>query len=137
MRLLIICIFLIVNLGFGIINNPNQEKLDGKWIPVRQEFAGSSLPSSSFEKQTLVINDSMYVVTAESVDKGTLKYSDGKMDIFGKDGINSGKHFTAIYKLDKEQLTICYNLKGDVYPASYETKGHPMFFLSVFKKSDQ
>jgi hypothetical protein len=56
------------------------------------------------------------------------------MDIFGKEGVNSGKHFTAIYKLENEYLTICYNLSGNAYPETFETKGKPMYFLSVFKK---
>ncbi|WP_410962819.1 hypothetical protein, partial [Salmonella sp. SAL4446] len=61
----------------------------------------------------------------------------GKMDIYGKDGVNNGKHFTTIYKYQDEQLTICYNLAGDKYPESYETKGKPTYFLAVFKKTDK
>jgi len=37
-------------------------------------------------------------------------------------------------KHENEQLTICYNLKGDNYPETFETKGKSMYFLSVFKK---
>jgi uncharacterized protein (TIGR03067 family) len=87
-----------------------------------------------FQTQKLIITDSIYTLKAESVDKGTLKYKDGQMDINGKDGVNAGKHFTAIYKIENDQLTICYNLKGDVYPSNFETKSAPTFFLSVFKK---
>ena len=75
-------------------------------------------------------------MTAESVDKGILKYKGGQMDIYGKEGVNAGKHFTAIYKMENERLTICYNLKGDVYPSNFETKSAPTFFLSVFKKNN-
>ena len=113
--------------------NPNE--LNGLWLPIRQEFSGTPLPATVLEKQTLTISDNTYTVVAESVDKGELKYSDGKMDIYGKEGVNTGKHFMAIYKVESGQLTICYNLKGDSYPESYETKGKPLFFLSVFKKS--
>jgi hypothetical protein len=48
--------------------------------------------------------------------------------------VNSGKHFTGLYKLENGQLTVCYNLKGDKYPDSFDTKGKPMYFMSVFKK---
>ena len=57
------------------------------------------------------------------------------MDIYGKEGVNSGKHFTAIYKFEEGLLTICYNLSGDRYPEAFETKGKPMYFLSVFKRN--
>src|SRR5437870_13617649 len=82
--------------------------LNGVWIPVKQEIGGKPLPVALFEKQKLTISDSTYTFVAESVDKGTLKYSDNKMDIYGREGVNAGKHFTAIYKMESGQLTICY-----------------------------
>ena len=108
--------------------------LDGTWIPVKQEMGGRELPPAAFAKQQLIILDSTYTFTAESVDKGVVKYSGGKMDIYGKEGVNTGKHFTALYKYEPGQLTICYNLTGNSYPESFETKGKPMLFLSVYKK---
>ena len=108
--------------------------LNGSWTPIKQEISGKDLPTGVFQKQKLIIIDSIYTFSAESVDKGTLKYKSGQMDIYGKEGVNTGKHFTAIYKLDNEQLTICYNLKGDTFPSAFETKSKPTLFLSVFKK---
>jgi uncharacterized protein (TIGR03067 family) len=108
--------------------------LNGDWSPLRQEISGKQLPTAAFEKQTLTLKDSVYTVVAESVDKGVVRYKDGKMDIYGKEGVNSGKHFAAIYKLENGQLSICYNLKGDSYPETFETKGKPLFFMSVFRK---
>ena len=108
--------------------------LNGSWKPVREEFGGSELPPASFEKQKLTIIDSNYTFIAESVDKGIARYKDGKMDIYGKDGVNSGKHITAIYKFENDLLIICYNLSGDKYPEAFETKGNPTYFLTTFKK---
>jgi uncharacterized protein (TIGR03067 family) len=109
-------------------------KLNGTWVPVMQEIGGTLLPATLFEKQQLILQDTSYTVMAESVDKGTVKYKDGKMDIYGKEGVNKGKHFTAIYKIENEQLSICYNLKGDAYPESFQTSGKAYYFLSLFKK---
>lgn len=109
-------------------------KLSGTWVPVKQEMGGTMLPKAVFENQKLIINDSTYTVIAESIDKGVVKYRDDKMDIYGREGVNAGKHFTAIYKYENEQLTVCYNLLGNSYPEAFETKGKPMYFLSVFKK---
>jgi len=108
--------------------------LNGSWTPVKQEIGGNQLPAIVFQKQKLIVLDSNYMFTAESVDKGTLQYQNGQMDIYGKEGINNGKHYTAIYKLANDQLTICYNLAGDSYPAAFETKSKPTLFLSVFTK---
>jgi uncharacterized protein (TIGR03067 family) len=109
-------------------------KLNGSWKPVREEIGGSELPPAAFEKQKLIVSDSNYTFIAESIDKGVAIYKDGKMDIYGKDGVNKGKHFTSIYKFENELLLICYNLSGDKYPEAFETKSKPTYFLVTFKK---
>ncbi len=108
--------------------------LNATWVPIKQEIGGTSLPKAVFETQKLIISDSNYTFIAESIDKGVVKYMVDKMDIYGQQGVNAGKHFTAIYKFENEQLSICYNLAGDSYPQTFETKGKPMYFLSIFKK---
>ena len=130
--LFIICLGISCTGTKNVTSKPN--KLNGTWIPIKQEIGGSVLPNIAFAKQRLVINDSTYTLTAESVDKGIVKYNGNKMDIYGRDGINKGKHFTAIYKYENEELTICYNLAGDSYPETFDTKGKRLFFLCIFKK---
>ncbi|MBI3512102.1 MAG: hypothetical protein HY064_15700 [Bacteroidetes bacterium] len=112
----------------------NSGKLNGTWIPVVEEMNGSQLPDSSFAKQKLVINDSNYTFTAESVDKGIVMYSDDQhMDIYGKDGVNAGKHITARWGVDGGMLNINYNLKGDEYPSTFDTKGNSSYFSCSFR----
>jgi uncharacterized protein (TIGR03067 family) len=136
MRTLIISLFLLLTIGCATTRNSkgNSHNLNGTWLPVRQEMGGALLPDSFFAHQKLIMSDTSYTVMAESIDKGVVKYGDGKMDIYGKDGVNAGKHFTAIYKYENEQLTVCYNLLGDSYPATFETKPKTLLFLSVFNK---
>ena|SRR5690242_4268294 len=136
MRFIIICTYLLLAFSCSTrkSNSNGPIVLNGSWTPVKQEIAGKELPPAMFQNQKLVINDSTYKFTAESVDKGIITFKNGKMDIFGKEGVNAGKHFTAIYKLDNGQLTICYNLRGDTYPVAFETKSSPALFLSSFKK---
>ena len=130
-----ILFFLLVTGLSSVAQKPiDNKKLDGIWVPVKLEIDGAPLPPATFEKQKLTLSDSNYIFVAESVDKGIARYSDGKMDLYGRDGVNAGKHFTAIYKLENEQLVVCYNLAGDSYPENFETKGKPTFFLAVFKK---
>lgn len=131
MRTLLILAFVFISAPTVFSQIPT---LNGTWIPLRQEFGGNTLPGKVFEKQKLIINDTTYTLIAESIDKGLLQFRENKMDIFGKEGVNTGKHFTAIYKYENDELTICYNLKGDVYPENFETKSRPLLFLSVFKK---
>lgn len=133
LALITTAIFFLVS-SFTKITNPAATELNGSWRPIKQSIGDSELPVTLFQSQKLIIQDSNYVLEAESVDKGVLQYQNGRMDIYGKAGVNKGKHFTAIYKLENEELSICYNLSGDGYPAKFETKGNPLLFLSVFKK---
>jgi len=137
MRSIAFISLLLVALGCGTTNHTAMQpnKLNGTWMPVKQELGGKLLPKKVYETETLVMNDSTYTLSAESVDKGIVTYGEEKMDIYGKDGVNAGKHFTAIYKLENDLLMICYNLAGDGYPETFETAGKPMYFLSVFQKS--
>src|SRR5450432_859312 len=127
MRLPIMICLLIVCAGCTTTKKTlkNSNVLNGVWTPVKQEIGGKDLPAVVFEKQKLIVTDTNYTFSAESTDKGILIYKKGQMDIYGKEGVNTGKHFTAIYKLDNDQLTICYNLKGDSYPLAFETKSKP------------
>jgi len=112
-------------------------KLDGIWIPVKQEIGGTILPSNAYEKQKLIISDSNYTFVAESVDKGVVKYQDEKMDIYGKEGVNTGKHFTARYKYEKDELTVFFILTDASYPENFETQGKHNLFLCVFKRETE
>ena len=136
MRSITFLSLLILCLGCSSTKNAktNPAELNGTWVPIKEEMAGTQWPAAAFAKQKLIINNDTYTMIAESVDKGELKFANGKMDIYGKEGVNAGKHFTAIYKYENGQLTICYNLSGDSYPEAFETKTKPLLFLSVFKK---
>ena len=144
MRQLTILLFIFLSVGCSTTKKTSAKSnlLNGTWTPINEEMGGTLFPKAAFEKQKLILSDSNYTLIAESIDKGVVRYRDNKMDIYGKEGVNAGKHFTAIYKLENlptgqagEQLTVCYNLAGNNYPEAFDTKGKPMYFLAVFKKS--
>lgn len=139
MRLFIIfsAIFFTVGCASTKYSGNNSGQLNGTWVPLKQEMGGKALPEIIYKTQQLIISDSNYTVIAESIDKGVVRYNADKMDIYGKEGVNKGKHFTAIYKYENGQLTVCYNLMGNDYPAAFETAGKPLYFLSVFKRQSQ
>ncbi len=129
-------LLIVFSIAAGLTNDARSQtnQFNGTWKTVKLEMDGSQLPAESFANQKLILSDSTYTFIAESVDKGIVKYKDGKMDIYGKDGVNSGRHFTAIYKFENDELIICYNMTGDKYPEAFETKGKPAYFIAAFKK---
>ena len=128
----VLLISLLVSFSEGQQRSEISYPLNGTWKPAREEMGGNEMPAAYYQSHVLVINDTTYTFTAESVDKGLITYADGKMDITGKEGINSGRSFKALYELKNDTLKICYNLKGDTYPASFVTKGNPLYFLVDF-----
>jgi hypothetical protein len=71
------------------------------------------------------------------MDRGKILVRKNKIDIYGKEGVNKGRHFTAIYKIENNQLIICYNLGGIGFPESFETEGKPLYFLSIFELKEK
>ena len=130
--------FILIALLFSCASKKSQtvsvDKLNGTWIPITQEMNGKTLPKSFYEKQRLIIEDTLYIVIAESIDRGIVKVNGNKLDIYGKEGVNIGKHFTGLFELNKDKLTVCYNLKGDYYPTNFITQNKSTLFTSVFTR---
>lgn len=130
-----ICVSLFVFFQFMAQRTVAQASLmNGLWVPVRQELGGQQLPAAAFASQELHISDSLYTVIAESMDRGVVKLSGSRMDIYSREGVNAGKQFKAIYRMDREELVICYDLSGTDYPIEFSTANKPQYFMSVYKK---
>jgi uncharacterized protein (TIGR03067 family) len=132
--LIIFFIFLAVSCSSTKETPSNSGALDGDWYPIQQEINGQKLELASFENQKLVIIESSFIFVAEGVDEGNVTYDNGKMDIYVDTGVNAGRHFKAIYKLENDLLKLCYDLKGGSYPESFDTSNNPNLFLSIFRK---
>lgn len=133
-RIIIFFALLTITGCAGSKKTGNAHNYNGTWIPVKQEMNGKPFPAAVLSGQQLIINDSIYIFLEYGTDKGVITYHKGKMDIYGREGVNAGKHFKAIYKYENDQLVVCYNLAGDSYPTAFETNSKPTLFLSVFKR---
>ena len=132
--LILFLVYFIVACSSSQESASNSDELNGGWLPVKQEMGGQEMSAESFENERLAIVGKTFLFVAEGADEGTISYGNGKMDIYVEVGVNAGKHFKSIYKLEENLLTICYDLKGGDYPASFDTSSNPDLFLSVFRK---
>lgn len=112
-----------------------KESLNGIWYTVYQEFDGRQVPKAEFEDQQLVLNENTYTLLAAKGDEGFINVNGRNLDIYGTDGENKGRHYSAIYRIDNDRLEICYNLTGGSYPADFRTEGKPQHFLCIFERS--
>jgi uncharacterized protein (TIGR03067 family) len=108
--------------------------LNGTWLTVYQEFEGRKVPAIEFEGQKLILHESTYTIVAAKIDEGIINAKGKHLDIYGTDGANKGRHYSAIFQIEKDRLTICYNLTGNGYPTDFETEGNPQHFLSIFER---
>ncbi|HEY6332017.1 MAG TPA: TIGR03067 domain-containing protein [Blastocatellia bacterium] len=140
---------LLVLLGVGGLILPPLQKtgaqqprktIEGTWILVSAERGGQKLPDEGLKGTRLILNDGHY--TCEK-DRGTYKVIRGQglispngMDITGTEGPNKGKTLLAIYELEGDTLTICYDLQGKQRPEEFATLGSNQF-LATYKRAKE
>ena len=112
--------------------------LDGTWQLVEGELGGNKFPPAVAKAIKLTITGDKYMVTAESKDEGTVKYfpdtSPKAIEVTGTSGPNKGKTFPAIYKVDADTLTVCYDLSGKARPTEFKSKPDTQLFLAKYKR---
>ena len=108
--------------------------LTGTWKIEKATLGGQDM-SESLKTFVLTIEEGKYKLLT---DAGTLAIEPDKkpkaMTIKGTDGPNKGKTFPAIYEIDKDTLTICYDLSGKETPAAFESKSGTKLFLVTYKR---
>ena len=109
--------------------------LNGNWLTVYQEFEGRKISSTAFQGQQLILKENTYTIIGANIDEGIIKVNGQKLDIYGTDGANKGRHYSAIYRIEKNRLKICCNLAGNTYPTDFKTEANPQHFLSIFERS--
>ena len=108
--------------------------MNGIWLTIYQEFEGKEIAPAEFRGQQLILQDNTYTMIGAKTDEGIIKVTGEKLDIYSTDGANNGRHYSAIYWIDKNRLTICYNLAGNAPPSDFKTAGKPSHFLAVFER---
>lgn len=117
----------------------DSQALQGSWAVASAEMAGNAFPEQLIKTMSLTMKEGRYtVMVGQAKDEGTAKINSSKspktMEITGTDGPNKGKTLLAIYKIDGDSLTICYDLSGKEYPSEFKTKPDTRLFLVEYKK---
>lgn len=115
------------------------QAIQGTWALASAELAGKPFPEQLVKSMSLTMKDGRYtVMVGQGKDEGTAKIDSSKtpktMDVTGTDGPNKGKTLLAIYKLDGDSLTICYDLSGKAYPTEFKSKPDTKLFLVEYKR---
>ncbi len=118
---------------------PEDADLNGTWQLKSADVAGNPLPAEFIKSFKLIVEGDKYrALTGGPEDKGDLKLgTEGKrktIDIIGKEGPNQGKTLLAIYKIEGDKMTCCYDLSGKVRPTEFKSTAENKLFLAVYER---
>ncbi len=119
-----------------------QRGLDGTWVPVAADVAGKPLFVGELRVKYLVLESGAYSIIDRSnhvVDRGSYLVNatarPATLDIVGCDGPGAGRTLLAIFQLDDDSLTVCYDLDGDERPANMQPKGDQLLLSITYARA--
>src|SRR5262245_23654020 len=117
----------------------DEDAIQGFWLPAEAELGGNKYPDEIRKSMKLEVKDGKYTVTVgKAPDKGTVKLDPAakpkSMDVTGTEGPNKGRTIPAIYELDGDTLTVCYDLSGKSRPTEFKTTTGTKLFLVTYKR---
>jgi uncharacterized protein (TIGR03067 family) len=118
------------------------KKLSGTWRVIAMEVAGQAQPEATFNKMKYIVSRDMisWIIAGKP---GDLYYSyelnvkeDPKtIDMLSmRNNEKVGMKLKGIYKLDRDELTICLDAETAGRPAAFDTKPNTMRVLYRFKR---
>jgi uncharacterized protein (TIGR03067 family) len=115
--------------------------INGVWVPVSAVMGGKSMTTEECKSIHAVFHDGKYSVTVGGkLDKGTYTVDGSKdpkqLTIVGTEGPNKGKTIPAIFDLEKDTLTVCYDMSGKAAPEKFESKADSSSFLVTYSKEE-
>jgi uncharacterized protein (TIGR03067 family) len=119
-----------------------QRGLEGAWVPVAANVAGKELVVNDLRVKYLVLDAGGYSIvdrTNQIVDSGEYLVDDAAspqtMDIVGREGPNAGRTMLAIYQLDADRLTVCYDLDGRERPSDMQPREDKLLLSITYTRA--
>jgi len=109
--------------------------VDGDWTIASATLSGTAVPLMALQGH-LQMSGGTYVFQN---DTGSFKI-DGRavpwrIDVHGIHGPNAGKTIPAIFRMDGDTLTICYDLSGRVHPQAFRSDSGTQLFLVRYTRA--
>jgi uncharacterized protein (TIGR03067 family) len=119
-----------------------QRGLEGTWVPVAANVAGKELVVLELRVKYLVLDAGGYSIVDRNdhiVDSGEYLVDDAAfpqtMDIIGREGPNAGRTMLAIYELEKDRLTVSYNLDAKVRPIDMQPREDQLLLSITYARA--
>ena len=116
--------------------------LEGAWVPIAASVSGKELLVAELRVKYLVLDGHDYNIIDRSnqiVDRGEYLVNDSAkpstIDIVGRDGPNAGRSLLAIFELQDNRLTVCYNLEGQNRPANMQAQDDQLLLSITYERA--
>jgi uncharacterized protein (TIGR03067 family) len=116
--------------------------LEGAWVPIAANVSGKELLVAELRVKYLVLDGHDYNIIDRGnqiVDRGEYLVNGSAkpwtIDIVGRDGPNAGRSLLAIFELQDDRLTVCYNLDGHNRPANMQAEGDQMLLSITYERA--
>jgi uncharacterized protein (TIGR03067 family) len=116
--------------------------LEGAWIPVAASVSGQELVVAELRVKYLVLDGHDYSIVDRSnqiVDRGEYLVNDSArprtLDIVGRDGPNAGRSMLAIFELENNRLTVCYDLDGRHRPSNMQGQEDQLLLSITYERA--
>jgi uncharacterized protein (TIGR03067 family) len=117
-------------------------RLDGTWVPIAANVSGQELVVAELRVARFVLDHGGYQIIDRGdhvVDRGDYHIDDSvypqTMDIVGVQGPNAGRVMHAIYKLDGDHLTVCYDLESAVRPVNMQAQEDQLLLSITYARA--
>ena len=116
--------------------------LEGTWVPVAADVAGKPLFVPELRVKYLVLDGGGYSIidrTNRIVDSGSYVADEGvrpaTLDIVGREGPGAGRTLRAIFHLDEDSLTVCYDLDGNERPQDLQPREDQLLLSITYARA--
>lgn len=113
--------------------------IEGTWKLIRGEQNGEDEPQEDLPRSSLVIKGDEHTVTiGDAVLKGTHKLDSSAtpmtIDATDTAGPFEGMSLKGIFKVENDELTVCFAAPGEDRPATFSTKDGKATLMHVWRR---
>jgi uncharacterized protein (TIGR03067 family) len=119
-----------------------QGGVEGAWAPIEASVAGNPLPVDDLRVRYFVLEAGGFRI----IDRSNRVVDDGRylidpspapptMDIVGQSGLSAGRTMHAIYELQGDELTVCYDLQGGERPAGMRPRKDQLLLRITYTRA--
>lgn len=116
--------------------------LDGSWVPVTAAVSGQPLDVEELRVARLVLDRGGYEIVDHAnhiVDSGDYRVDEtvhpASMDIIGVSGPSAGRTILAIFHLQGDELTVCYDLEAASRPQGMRPLEDQLLLIISYRRA--